>query len=293
LWLDPSPRPEELYKLYADYYTHGSKPKFPGWCLALFDDIQRSYVAAHYKYPAEGLGWRRMLALCAWLHPGIKAWLDLSVMLQSARKGGSLLDVGCGGGGFLSFMSELGWSVCGVDPDPVAVENAVRRGLDARIGLLEADTFESESFDAVTLNHVIEHVPDPKAVLSECRRIVKRDGQIVVVTPNADSRLHRKFGRHYLHLDPPRHLQIFTSASLNSLCQQAGLRVLRSFTSIRTIDAAFLASRQIRRCGHYEWGTLGGSATRLMTQFIYFPAAIRHLLSPLCGEELVLVLTRD
>lgn len=90
-----------------------------------------------------------MLALCAWLHPGIKAWLDLSVMLQSARKGGRLLDVGCGGGGFLSSMSELGWSVCGVDPDPVAVENAVRRGLNARIGLLEADTFESDSFDAI------------------------------------------------------------------------------------------------------------------------------------------------
>ena len=90
-----------------------------------------------------------MLAWCVWLHPRIKAWLVLAVMLQSARKGGRLLDVGCGDGGFLSFMSELGWSVCGVDPDPVAVENAVRRGLDARIGLLEADTFESDSFDAI------------------------------------------------------------------------------------------------------------------------------------------------
>jgi|GEM_PF-5964753 len=77
-----------------------------------------------------------MLAWCAWLHPGIKAWLDLSVMLQSARKGGSLLDVGCGGGGCLSFMSELGWSVCSVDPDSVAVENAVRRALDVRIGFV-------------------------------------------------------------------------------------------------------------------------------------------------------------
>ena len=90
-----------------------------------------------------------MLAWCVWLHPGIKAWLDQSVMLESAREGGRLLDLGCGDGGFLSFMSELGWSICGVDPDPVAVKNAVRRGLDARIGLWEADTFESDSFDAI------------------------------------------------------------------------------------------------------------------------------------------------
>ena len=50
-----------------------------------------------------------------------------------------------------SFVVEpdFGWPVCSVDPDPVAVENAVRRGLDARIGLLEADTFESDSFDAI------------------------------------------------------------------------------------------------------------------------------------------------
>jgi 2-polyprenyl-3-methyl-5-hydroxy-6-metoxy-1,4-benzoquinol methylase len=90
-----------------------------------------------------------MLALCAWLHPGIKAWLDQSVLLESARKGGRLLDVGCGDGGFLSSMSELGSSVCGVDRDPAAVENAVRRGLDARIGLWETYTFESDSFDAI------------------------------------------------------------------------------------------------------------------------------------------------
>jgi methionine biosynthesis protein MetW len=293
LWLDPCPNPKELYKLYLEYYTHGTTPNYPKWFLALFDDIQRSYLAAHYQYSAEGLGWRRMLALCASFHPGIKAWLDQSVMHLPAHKGGRLLDVGCGDGNFLSLMSKLGWSVCGIEPDPVGVQSAVNRGLDVRSGSLENAVFEDDSFDAITLNHVIEHVPDPKAVLSECRRIVKRDGQIVVVTPNADSLLHRKFGRHYLHLDPPRHLQIFTSASLNSLCQQSGLRVLRSFTSMRNSDAVYLASRQIRRYGHYEWGHLGGSATRLMAQFIYFPAAIRHFLSPLCGEELVLVLARD
>ena len=71
--------------------------------------------------------------------------------------------------------------------DPKAVEAARRRGLDVRLGSVEQQAYASDTFDAVVMSHVIEHVPDPRGLIRECRRILKQGGHFVCITPNCAS----------------------------------------------------------------------------------------------------------
>jgi len=292
LWLDPAPAPEDLHHAYRAYYTHGDAATLPAWALRLFAAIEGGYLARRYGYEAAASGWRRALGLLARLHPGLPPWFDLHVMYLPAARRGRLLDVGCGDGGFLAGMRRLGWQVEGVEPDPASAELARGHGLAVRTGTLAADSFAAGSFDAVTLNHVVEHLPDPLAQLEHCRRFLADAGCLVMTTPNAESWGHRRFGRDWLSLDPPRHLNLFTVRSLSRLGEAAGFRVVDARTNVRNVDGVVLASRRLRARGRYEWGRLGSPATRLAAQFLNYTQRARLAVRPEQGEELVLVLAK-
>lgn len=86
--------------------------------------------------------------------------------------------------------------VMGVEPDQEAVRIAREQfRLEIFQGTLEEARFPDDNFDAITLNHVIEHVTDPISLLTECRRILKPVGKLVVVTPNIWSPGARLFGK--------------------------------------------------------------------------------------------------
>jgi SAM-dependent methyltransferase len=148
-------------------------------------------------------------------------------MLPLPPGGGQLLDVGCGNGDFLSYMRGLGWSVRGLDFDPVAVEACESQGITAFCGSLEEAQYEENQFDAITLGHVIEHVHDPEASLRACYRILKPGGLLYLETPNIESSGHQRWGKHWRGLEPPRHLIIFTPKSLAALTERTGFRTER------------------------------------------------------------------
>jgi SAM-dependent methyltransferase len=101
---------------------------------------------------------------------------------------------------------------------------ATKNGLDVALGSLEQQCYPSEHFDAVTLSHVIEHVPDPVGTLVECARLLKKGGKLVIATPNNASLGHRLFGRNWRGLEPPRHLHIFSPQSLRRTLGMAGFQ---------------------------------------------------------------------
>jgi 2-polyprenyl-3-methyl-5-hydroxy-6-metoxy-1,4-benzoquinol methylase len=133
--------------------------------------------------------------------------------------GGRILDIGCGRGLFLNLMKKEGWLVTGQEYDKKSASYAIANyGIDVHTGSLEGE-FESESFDVVNINHVLEHLEKPGETLAECNRILKKGGLLVVAVPNIDS-FQANFGKkNWFQLDIPYHLYHFSSKSLIDLIE--------------------------------------------------------------------------
>jgi 2-polyprenyl-3-methyl-5-hydroxy-6-metoxy-1,4-benzoquinol methylase len=139
--------------------------------------------------------------------------------------GGRYLDVGSGGGLMVAAMQRLGMEAEGVEPRADAVAYCRAAGLSVRCGDLEDAQFPPESFDCMSVNHVLEHVPDPVGLLAECRRVLKPGAELVVGVPNYRSLLFGIVGWSWMGIDPPRHLHQFTAETLRRVGERAGFRV--------------------------------------------------------------------
>jgi 2-polyprenyl-3-methyl-5-hydroxy-6-metoxy-1,4-benzoquinol methylase len=224
-FLDPRPTPETTGMAYEKYYTHhsgASGAKKTNWRKRFRRALLHGYVNAKFGYdltPASA--WHRLLYTDA-----KRRFADRWIRhLKFPGGHPRLLDVGCGNGDFLLQMQKTGWNGSGLDPDPNAVEICRRAGLDVKLGTLREDSYPANYFDAITINHVIEHLHDPVKILGYCHRILRPNGTLWIATPNLNSIGHKMFGLNWLGLDTPRHLVIFTSASLKAALQQIGFQV--------------------------------------------------------------------
>jgi 2-polyprenyl-3-methyl-5-hydroxy-6-metoxy-1,4-benzoquinol methylase len=272
VWLNPMPRQEDIGKAYSRYYTHsddtggtvrgGSTERF-------IRALKACYLASKYRYPGRGKGlYNKSWGLLAYLVPFRRAELDFAVMYLPAVPGGRLLEIGCGNGSMQKGMSNLGWRVEGIDFDPAAAENCRRKGLNVHLGTLEELRYPEDHFDAITMSHLIEHVHDPAGLLRECRRILKPNGRLSLVTPNMNSLGHKVYGSSWLHLDPPRHLHIFSAKALKNMLQRAGFRWIGISSTIRDASAVFAANRSIRRTGVYKMGAPPSRTTSAWSQLM-------------------------
>lgn len=292
LWLDPMPAEADLAKLYTDYYTHqASLPNSVRNPLGRFlDRVRASHLHARFGYAPLSPSWiNKLLGLFAYIHPAWKENLEASVFYLTAQHGGRLLEVGCGSGATLQSMEQKGWRVTGLDFDEDAVKNARSKGLDVRHGQLSAQEFADESFDAVVMSHVIEHVPSPCELLGECRRVLKKGGVLVALTPNADSRGHGHYRRNWRGLEPPRHLQVFTARSLASMAYGAGYNTVESFTSMQGAIYIWHASAEIAKNGRHDMNAEVGLHRRILLQITGLVIGWLHVFLPGRGEVAVIV----
>jgi 2-polyprenyl-3-methyl-5-hydroxy-6-metoxy-1,4-benzoquinol methylase len=155
---------------------------------------------------------------------------------------GRMLEVGSSFGYHLAEFKKHGWMVEGIDPARSACEySQTKLGVPARQTTLEESGYENESFDVVTMNHVIEHVPDPKACIEELRRIIRRGGHLVLETPTFDSLMFKIFRRRERSLSCEGHIYFFTPDTLRALYEQAGFKLLDQHYTGRTLTLNRLA----------------------------------------------------
>lgn len=140
------------------------------------------------------------------------------------RREGRLLDIGCGDGHFLKIAREAGFHVLGTERNP---EPARQQGIEVVRDLNELS--QPGIFDCVTLWHSLEHVEDPRTLLARIRVLLRPGGQIIVAVPNAGGIQAKLFGRHWLHLDVPRHLYHFNSKALLCLLEAENFRVMQTW----------------------------------------------------------------
>ena len=139
---------------------------------------------------------------------------------------GRLLDVGAATGYFLERAKQAGWEVAGVEISEYASSKAREKGLKVINGTLKDLKDSKNSFDAMTFLDSIEHLPNARADLLIARKLLKKDGIIVINTPDAGSLLAKILGRRWQHLVPPEHLAIFNQKNLAKLLKECGFKVL-------------------------------------------------------------------
>jgi 2-polyprenyl-3-methyl-5-hydroxy-6-metoxy-1,4-benzoquinol methylase len=222
-FLDPRPADAAIGALYASYYTHAPpRPNLqPAGALGRrLRALRNGHIDARLGYraqPASPLG----AALGAL--PPARALFERAV--RSLPAAGVVLDVGCGHGLWVAEIAALGWEARGIDLDERAVLAGRRAGLDLEVATLAQHAARNAgAYDAVTLSHVIEHLPDPRAALADVRALLRPGGRVWIATPNLEARGHRRFGPDWVHLDPPRHLVLFRGRSLRAMLEEAGLR---------------------------------------------------------------------
>lgn len=287
LWLDPMPIPEDIGQAYSEYYTHQEGSLSRHSLSRLLETAKRAFLANRWGYAFEGSLPEKLLGVLPYLYPGCRIRLDFSVMWLGPGGRGRLLDVGAGSGALVERMGALGWKAEGLDFDARSVEAARSRGLTMHLGGLPQMRFPDESFDAVTMSHLIEHVHDPVRWLAEAKRILKPGGRLALATPNTRSLLHGRFGRHWFALDPPRHLHLFNRDALATALRKAGFERFRLFTSVRDAKDAWRGSNAIYRTGRYDMMSRGPVAARIVGQAVQFCEASLKLADPDAGEDLV------
>ncbi len=136
-----------------------------------------------------------------------------------ARPGQRLVDVGCAAGEKLALLRDrLGFEVLGVEPNGYAVEQARKLyGLEVVAGTFPNEHVAPESADFVQINHVIEHDPDPVALLDHIYTALKPGGWVIGETENIGCLSYRLFGRYWSLLHLPYHLLFFTPETLRGV----------------------------------------------------------------------------
>jgi 2-polyprenyl-3-methyl-5-hydroxy-6-metoxy-1,4-benzoquinol methylase len=169
------------------------------------------------------------------------SYRELFATLARLRSGGRLLDVGCAMGFLLEAAEQAGYEGWGLDLNPEAVRVSQQK-LGDRVaqGELSAASFPGVAFDVVTLIDVLEHVPDPAALLAEVHGRLVPGGVLAALVPNTASVTRRLFGRRWPHY-APEHLYFWTPAALRRQLAASGFEVREIRTGIRkTYTAEYL-----------------------------------------------------
>ena len=166
----------------------------------------------------------------------------LAQIERHVARPGRLADLGCWVGFLPAEAAIRGWRAVGVEPSVWAAERARERGVEVVVApLLKADLPE-RAFAAVTMGDVIEHLPDPGAVLDRVQRVLVPGGVVWIATPDAGSRVARALGARWWSVIPT-HVHLFTRRSLAALLERHGFEVLEVATSPKSFSVGYYLGR--------------------------------------------------
>ena len=144
-------------------------------------------------------------------------------LINSQGVKGKLLDIGAGTGDFLAVAKSDGWQTVGIEPSAKAKEIAIKKGVNFAQDLA---SLESNSFDIITMWHVLEHVPNLEEYISELKRLIKPSGTIIIAVPNFKSYDAKYYGEFWAAFDVPRHLWHFSKTAIQKLFANENLKLV-------------------------------------------------------------------
>lgn len=196
LYTMPRPSKEKIGAYYKsdEYYSHQENKK--GFVPRLYEAIKKINLKHKFRLASR----------------------DLPV--------GKLLDIGCGVGDFLHVAENKGWQCTGVEPSEEAREIARQRIKGDLLYSEDLEQLPDQSFDLITMWHVLEHVDDLKWQVAQLQRLIKPEGRIVIAVPNYRSYDGRFYNAYWAAYDVPRHLNHFNKTVITKIFKTSGLSLV-------------------------------------------------------------------
>lgn len=146
-------------------------------------------------------------------------------LVSKHAKNNSLLDIGCGTGDFLGFVHNKGWNVKGLEPDPDAKAIGEKKYGISIDSTSELHNVPQNSYDAISMWHVLEHVYELNKDVAKIKDILKPDGTLFVAVPNCSSADAEKYGKFWAAYDLPIHLYHFRPDNIKQLFAKYDMEV--------------------------------------------------------------------
>ena len=140
---------------------------------------------------------------------------------------GRLLDYGCGTGHFLEASAKNGWQIAGFEPSEVARKQA-NELTDNKVEGDDITKFEPESFDMITLWHVLEHIHELNDTIKKILALLKPQGFLLIAVPNADSLDAQKYKENWAAYDVPRHLYHFNQQTMKRFLKKHKMELVQT-----------------------------------------------------------------
>ena len=234
LYTMPRPDKDRIGDYYQseEYYSHQENKK--GFIPRLYESVKKINLKHKYEIATKGL----------------------SI--------GQMLDIGCGVGDFLHTAEEHGWKCIGVEPSENAKAIAKTR---INADLLNSEALESipnETFDLITMWHVLEHVDDLKWQIEQLQRLIKFEGRIVIAVPNYKSYDGQYYKECWAAYDVPRHLNHFNNTTITKMFSANGL--VLEHTDKLVWDAYYI-SFMSEQYLHHSFPLLNGAIKGLVSNW--------------------------
>lgn len=223
-YVNPRPTRQTIGYFYPDqagYYLPQQlfEPK-PG---TLKRKIYTSILANQYGYPFKPFFPKEITAV-------FRVFFHKKLCLKFLPRyveNGKLLDIGCAWGGYLWRMKNLHWDVYGLEMNEKAAGYARDQlGLTGIFhGTVDDLELKRETFDAVNMSMVLEHVFSPTQTLEKVNDLLKPEGQLIVTTPDIAGFEAKVFGRYFYGVQSPQHLHHFTPRTMTMMLEKSGFAV--------------------------------------------------------------------
>jgi 2-polyprenyl-3-methyl-5-hydroxy-6-metoxy-1,4-benzoquinol methylase len=142
------------------------------------------------------------------------------------KPGNHLLDIGAASGIFLNLAQKQGYRIMGIEPSRFLVNQAREQyGIELFQGVVE--TFSSsEKFSVITLVDILEHLAEPEPFMTRLEGLIRKDGILVIVTPDINSLAVKLMGKRWWHFRIA-HLNFFNQKSLKVLLANHGFDIIK------------------------------------------------------------------
>ena len=149
-----------------------------------------------------------------------------TALLNSYQKNNrSLLDIGAGTGDFLVAAKSNGRQIAGTEPNNTARARALEKGIQLKTDVKE---FANKEFGAITLWHVLEHLPDLDNQIKSIYKLLHKEGILVVAVPNYKSYDAKYYGEYWAAFDTPRHLWHFSKIAITRIFEKHGFELIKT-----------------------------------------------------------------